>query len=56
LIYDIEEINYRMGELDEHSNNEKEFMMRSMKSSVIHTPKDFPFINPSGRINDSLLN
>jgi hypothetical protein len=56
LIYDIEEIDYKLTDLDEHSYGEKELMMRSMKSSIIHNPKDFPLINPSGKINDSVLN
>lgn len=47
LILDIEEIECRMTDIDENeSHDERE----NLRNSVIHTPKDFPTIIPSGKI------
>ena len=35
--------------IDEDSNK------RSVRGSIFNSPKDFPLINPSGRINDSQM-
>jgi hypothetical protein len=52
LVFDIEEVECRMSDIEETSYSE-ERAKRSVRGSVIHTPKDFPFINPSVKGKES---
>lgn len=58
LIFDIEEIECNMSDIDEINKTQRfnNIQRNTSKDSVIHTPKDFPSINPSGKINESQSN
>ncbi len=54
LIFDIEEVECRMTDIEERDKKEdRNDVDRSVRGSIFNSPKDFPRINPSGRINDS---
>lgn len=58
LIFDLEEIECSMSDIDER--NKTQWRQSKLvgsdeindRGSVIHTPKDFPVINPSGKIQE----
>jgi formate dehydrogenase assembly factor FdhD len=62
-VFDIEEVEYSMSDIEESENGQftaqKDYEMGigySLKESVIHQPKDFPYIYPSGKINENSSN
>lgn len=52
MVYEIEEVECRMTDIEEIEKNENE-NNRSVRGSIFNSPKDF-LINPS-RINDSQI-
>jgi hypothetical protein len=56
-VYDIEEIECQMSDIEEmnKSNRLASSRRNDVRGSVIHAPKDFPFINPSGISNTHCL-
>ena len=54
MVYEIEEVECRMTDIEERDRNHDsaDNNNRSVRGSIFNSPKDFPMINPS-RINDS---
>lgn len=52
MVYEIEEVECRMTDIEERDKHDSDSNNRSVRGSIFNSPKDFPMINPS-RINDS---
>lgn len=44
-----------MSDIEERDKREEDSSKRSVRGSIFNSPKDFPLINPSGRISDGQL-
>ena len=44
-----------MSDMEERDKIDDDMNKRSVRGSIFNSPKDFPLIIPSGRINDSIL-
>lgn len=44
-----------MTDIEEREKAEEDSHKRSIRGSIFNSPKDFPIINPSGKINDSSM-
>lgn len=55
LIFDIEEVECRMTDIEERDKHEDNSVNRSVRGSIFNSPKDFPMINPSRIMNESQM-
>ncbi|CDW83633.1 UNKNOWN [Stylonychia lemnae] len=55
IVYEIEEIDCRMTDMEERDKNDQNGgnSNRSVRGSLFNSPKDFPIIIPSNKINES---
>jgi len=58
MVYEIEEVECRMTDMEERDKSELNggsgsIGNRSVRGSLFNSPKDFPIINPSNRVNES---
>lgn len=55
IVYEIEEIDCRMTDMEERDKNDQNAgnSNRSVRGSLFNSPKDFPIIIPSNKINES---
>jgi len=60
MVYEIEEVECRMTDMEERDRSELNggggsgsIGNRSVRGSLFNSPKDFPMINPSNKINES---